>query len=506
MSSKSKDRVFRLFDQFCSTLIYISDSSLDCGLNLATTASVSAATEMGFGSSTDGNIFSPASVSSCATSCGKTQPRTLSPLSSSAPHELSSSSASTTIFKCNICEYFVQSKKDMESHIEAVHPSAEIDDYISIPTNTAALQAFQTAVAAAALAAVQRCSATPTSTPTPTATPTTPDERGMGIDIDDCPVEIKRERLDETDETIRAEAKDSNKIANEKLPQSGVACPLCLESGYCEKSLLEAHLMSVHSVTRDGLARLLQLVNQKAWRPVKNADATTTDDGKSALNDTTPTIAVAMGVMQGMACQQCESNFKHEEQLLQHAQQTQHYPMQNGEYLCLLVNNVSRPCYMSFATLSSMIGHFKDSHMSLVISERHVYKYRCKQCSLAFKTQEKLTAHMLYHSMRDATKCSLCQRNFRSTQALQKHMEQAHSAECTAVTSSSPRDMSPSPLLSAMELDKTPAEPNVFDFTTTRASETGKFSDDLIRFDALENRKQAGSTQKPLYLLIRESI
>lgn len=60
---------------------------------------------------------------------------------------------------------------------------------------------------------------------------------------------------------------------------------------------------------------------------------------------------------------------------------------------------------------------------SHIVSEKHVYKYRCKQCSLAFKTEEKLTNHSLYHTMRDATKCFLCHRTFRTTLALQKHME-----------------------------------------------------------------------------------
>jgi len=157
--------------------------------------------------------------------------------------------------------------------------------------------------------------------------------------------------------------------------------------------------------------------------------------------------------MQGLSCQQCEASFKHEEQLLQHAQQNQHFPSQNGEYLCLAASHISRPCYMSFRTISAMITHFQDSHMSLVISERHVYKYRCKQCSLAFKTQEKLTTHMLYHTMRDATKCSLCQRNFRSTQALQKHMEQAHSEDgAPSGRSSSPQ----TPTLSSEEAHKLP--------------------------------------------------
>ena len=56
------------------------------------------------------------------------------------------------------------------------------------------------------------------------------------------------------------------------------------------------------------------------------------------------------------------------------------------------------------------------SEEGCVISEKHVYKYRCSQCSLAFKTQDKLETHSHYHLIRDASKCRLCERNFRSVQ------------------------------------------------------------------------------------------
>ncbi len=60
------------------------------------------------------------------------------------------------------------------------------------------------------------------------------------------------------------------------------------------------------------------------------------------------------------------------------------------------------------------------------ISEKHVYKYRCAQCSLAFKTAEKLALHSQYHVIRDSTKCRMCSRSFRSIQALLKHVETSH--------------------------------------------------------------------------------
>ncbi|XP_034670375.1 zinc finger protein 2 isoform X2 [Drosophila subobscura] len=461
------------------------DIIFEAGFNIATTAPVGGSSDVGSAAATagcsvaaaaDSNILSPKSTSSCSTSCGKSIGRTASP--SINDFSLSaSSSIPTTVFKCNLCEYFVQSKKDVASHIESVHPGAEGDDFMSIPTNTAALQAFQTAVAAAALAAVQqRCSAIHM-----------PREADTDMDpcISDCPIDIKRERLEVDDDPMTGiEDKKSTASLNEEAPKSsatnttptaptGVQCPLCLENGFREKKLLETHLTGVHSVTKDGLSRLLQLVDSKAWSvatdfPSLTATSSITSHCTSKLEDcatTTgsvntedcesnriPAAAAAISTassagMQGLSCQQCEAIFKHEEQLLQHAQQTQHFPEQNGEYICLASSHISRPCFMSFSALSAMITHFKDSHMSLVISERHVYKYRCKQCSLAFKTQEKLTTHMLYHTMRDATKCSLCHRNFRSTQALQKHMEQTHSNDGpeTGVAAGSTSTNSPGP-------------------------------------------------------------
>ena len=61
-----------------------------------------------------------------------------------------------------------------------------------------------------------------------------------------------------------------------------------------------------------------------------------------------------------------------------------------------------------------------------VVSEKHAYKYRCSQCSLAFKTQDKLETHSQYHLIRDASKCRLCERSFRTVQALLKHLETGH--------------------------------------------------------------------------------
>lgn len=469
------------------------DSVSDDGINLGT-PSVGATAENAYSvpitSSADTNILSPTSVSSCSTSCDKTQPlSTMSPVSNLS--ELGLGAATTTsLFKCNICEYFGKSKKDISQHIETLHPGVETDDYISIPTNAAALQAFQTAVAAAALAAVQHCnssgelSISAAEAGTDNNVYCQGDGNGSGDGGGDgdgeSSINIKREQLVRDDDLVAT----SNTSKNESHSRaSSVSCPLCLEGGFFEKTFLETHLTNVHSVTRDGLARLLQLVDHTVWQSTDTAaqqstksvpeessskcsNVSSADDYLSVMsNQSIKAVGLAI---QGASCQQCEVNFKHAEQLLQHAQQAQHFPMQNSEYLCLAVKHNSSPCFLVFSTLPAMIAHFKDVHMSLVISERHVYKYRCKQCSLAFKTQEKLTTHMLYHTMRDATKCSLCQRNFRSTQALQKHMEQTHTAERSATAS--PGELSPSP--KSNELEKLQ---HTFTYTASKgASESGE--------------------------------
>ncbi|XP_030060531.1 LOW QUALITY PROTEIN: zinc finger homeobox protein 3 [Microcaecilia unicolor] len=86
-------------------------------------------------------------------------------------------------------------------------------------------------------------------------------------------------------------------------------------------------------------------------------------------------------------------------------------------------------CNQIFKTSAALQVHVNEVHTKrpqLPVSDRHVYKYRCHQCSLAFKTIEKLQLHSQYHVIRAATMCSLCQRSFRTFQALKKHLEASH--------------------------------------------------------------------------------
>ena len=86
-------------------------------------------------------------------------------------------------------------------------------------------------------------------------------------------------------------------------------------------------------------------------------------------------------------------------------------------------------------------------------SERHVYKYRCGQCSLAFRSQAKLELHAQYHQIRNTTRCRLCQRNFRSVQALLKHVETGHT-EQTEDTERYRLSLMTHPLLMAGQFDQ----------------------------------------------------
>lgn len=179
-----------------------------------------------------------------------------------------------------------------------------------------------------------------------------------------------------------------------------VMCPLCQEN-FTERKPLEQHVMTVHSVNSEGLNRLLQLVDTSHWVNNKKSPSTSGTDYE---------------------CLVCSDVLKSMNDLLMHAMDHQHFSITGlNQFSCLL-----KSCPQKFASEAQVQQHFRAGHLNIVISERHVYKYRCPMCPLAFKTEEKLNNHFMYHTMRDATKCNICSRNFRSTTSLQRHVEQVH--------------------------------------------------------------------------------
>ena len=147
-------------------------------------------------------------------------------------------------------------------------------------------------------------------------------------------------------------------------PQQGaLKCTLCQEDCGTDFSTLENHLLTVHHVTSGMLQRLLAEV---------------------ASGNTTAAATLAMKLKP---------------------------PADDG-----------RPQQGP----GSQEANAKDLQVGMSVSEKHVYKYRCNQCSLAFKTLDKLQLHSQYHVIRESTSCSLCSRTFRSVQSLQKHLETGH--------------------------------------------------------------------------------
>ncbi|XP_058799739.1 zinc finger homeobox protein 4, partial [Phymastichus coffea] len=174
-------------------------------------------------------------------------------------------------------------------------------------------------------------------------------------------------------------------------------CPLCQDS-FKHRSDLEKHVMQIHSVNTDGLQRLLHLVDQSHW-----------------LNINPPNSNASISCRTSQLLMPSKS--QEEENLEQII----------GEEEEISKCNI---CQRICRSVKELQLHHRESHStvmpSLAVSEKHVYKYRCGQCSLAFKTLDKLQQHAQYHAIRDATKCSICCRSFRSVQSLHRHLETAH--------------------------------------------------------------------------------
>ncbi|XP_070167201.1 zinc finger homeobox protein 3 isoform X3 [Polyergus mexicanus] len=187
-------------------------------------------------------------------------------------------------------------------------------------------------------------------------------------------------------------------------PTPDLLCPLC-QDGFKERPALEKHVMQIHSVNTDGLQRLLLLVDQSHWLN-NNPRNTSTSAVTAATMPTSPTTTMKPHQEEDMS--ERSGNDDIEE----------------------LNRTVCTVCGRTYRSPEDLQQHHRENHpatmLTLAVSEKHVYKYRCGQCSLAFKTLEKVQQHSQYHAIRDATKCTLCGRSFRSVQALQRHLESTH--------------------------------------------------------------------------------
>lgn len=218
-------------------------------------------------------------------------------------------------------------------------------------------------------------------------------------------------------------------------PRNDFLCPLC-QDGFGSKVSLEKHVMQIHSVNSEGLQRLLMLVDQSHWlnttsRPSNANQQSSSESSSASKHEKSMEIDERDDdsfELDENRCQTCLRYFKSLDELCQHQTESGHIDIKQTpsgpNYLCW-----KKGCNQYFPSASSLQVHFREIHSSNnnTISEKHVYKYRCNQCSLAFKTLEKLEQHSQYHMIRDATKCIFCSRNFRTIQSLHKHVESAHS-------------------------------------------------------------------------------
>ncbi|KAJ9578428.1 hypothetical protein L9F63_005348, partial [Diploptera punctata] len=253
-------------------------------------------------------------------------------------------------------------------------------------------------------------------------------------------------------------------------PARDFLCPLC-QDGFRDRTQLERHVMQIHSVNSEGLQRLLLLVDQSHWLNAVSRSAPSTPQqhqhhaqqqtppgkdldlsGKQNHSDVNSTEDRDEAThpdllspspddqldMEEFRCQTCFKSCRNFDELCMHQNETGHLEIKQTPsgpgYLCW-----KKGCNQYFPTAHSLQMHFREIHarggpgtltahqQTIAVSEKHVYKYRCNQCSLAFKTMEKLQLHSQYHLIRDATKCILCGRSFRSVLALHKHVETSHS-------------------------------------------------------------------------------
>lgn len=178
-------------------------------------------------------------------------------------------------------------------------------------------------------------------------------------------------------------------LSSSHSPTPSMHCPLCQEQ-FEEYEILETHVMLIHSVNSDGLKRLLLLMEGSHW--LNNSQSKGRDYPRDKIeNDENP--------MDGDETKENEG--KGDKTILEKGIESD---------ACLNLSDEQ--------DIASQLGG--------TVSSRHLYKYRCGQCSLAFKTSDKLAMHSRYHAMRDATRCRLCDRSFRSVSSLLRHVETNH--------------------------------------------------------------------------------
>ncbi|XP_061738436.1 zinc finger homeobox protein 3 isoform X2 [Nerophis ophidion] len=224
---------------------------------------------------------------------------------------------------------------------------------------------------------------------------------------------------------------DLNRLRMHVMTQHSVQpmlrCPLCQDM-LNNKVHLQFHLTHLHSVAPDCVDKLIATVTATDVLP-----ASMFIPVPGPLKETqNPSHAVANSEDTKKQADSSDVDLEKGVSLSTEIAEARKSPLEDQQtekddatgFLCW-----KKGCNQVFKSSNSLQMHFNEVHNKrpqLPVSDRHVYKYRCNQCSLAFKTVEKLQLHSQYHVIRAATMCCLCQRSFRTLQALKKHLETSH--------------------------------------------------------------------------------
>ncbi|KAM3877016.1 zinc finger homeobox protein 3 [Diretmus argenteus] len=226
---------------------------------------------------------------------------------------------------------------------------------------------------------------------------------------------------------------DLNRLRMHVMTQHSVQpmfrCPLCQDM-LNNKIHLQFHLTHLHSVAPDCVDKLIATVTAtevlpaSMFLPVPGPDRESQSTPQATANSNPEETKKQTDVSDA----EPEKGVSLPTEIAE-ARKSPLEDQQSGRddatgFLCW-----KKGCNQVFKSSNSLQMHFNEVHNKrpqLPVSDRHVYKYRCNQCSLAFKTVEKLQLHSQYHVIRAATMCCLCQRSFRTLQALKKHLETSH--------------------------------------------------------------------------------
>lgn len=226
---------------------------------------------------------------------------------------------------------------------------------------------------------------------------------------------------------------DLNRLRMHVMTQHSVQpmlrCPLCQDM-LNNKVHLQFHLTHLHSVAPDCVDKLIATVTATEALPASMFIPVPSPDRESQSTPQATTNSNCEEIKK--QAETSDPDIEKSVSLSAEINEARKSPPEDQQsekddatgFLCW-----KKGCNQVFKSSNSLQIHFNEVHNKrpqLPVSDRHVYKYRCNQCSLAFKTVEKLQLHSQYHVIRAATMCCLCQRSFRTLQALKKHLETSH--------------------------------------------------------------------------------